>query len=54
MKIGKGIEFDLDGEEVVVLIGAPTEEEIESPVEAVDMSAIEVEKKGKVEDDEQK
>jgi large subunit ribosomal protein L25 len=50
LKIGKGVEIDLDAEEVVVLIGEPAPEEVEAPVAAVDMSAIEVEKKGKAEE----
>ncbi len=50
LKLGKGIEVETGAEEIVVIIGEPTEEE-ETPVAAVDMSAIEVEKKGKTEEE---
>ncbi len=42
-----GVEFITDADEVVALAQAPADEETESPV--LDMSAIEVEKKGKTE-----
>ncbi len=51
LKIGKGIEVETGAEEIVVIIGEPAEEE-ETPVAAVDMSAIAVEKKGKTEEEE--
>ncbi len=50
LKLGKGIEVETGAEEIVVIIGEPAEEE-ETPVAAVDMSAIEVEKKGKTEEE---
>jgi len=45
----KGVKIENDAEEVIALVQA-VEEEAEAPVEAVDMSAIEVEKKGKTEE----
>lgn len=45
----KGAKIENDPEDVVVLVQA-VEEEKEAPVEAVDMSAIEVEEKGKKEE----
>lgn len=50
LAIPKGVAVDTGAEEVVVVIGEPAEEE-EVPVEPVDMSAIEVEKKGKTEEE---
>lgn len=50
LKLAKGIEVETGAEETVVIIGEPAEEE-EIPVAAVDMSAIEVEKKGKTEEE---
>lgn len=50
IKVGKGVTIDTDGEEVVALLTLPVEE-AEAPVEAVDMAAIEVEKKGKTEEE---
>jgi len=47
IKFGEGVTPTLDATEVVVLVNAPKEEEEEAPVEEVDLSAIEVEKKGK-------
>lgn len=51
--IPKGITVENDPEDVVALVQAVTEEK-EEPVAAVDMSAIEVEKKGKTETEEVK
>lgn len=48
--IPKGITVGNDPEDIIVLVQA-VEEESEEPVAAVDMSAIEVEKKGKTEED---
>lgn len=47
--IPKNVKVENDGEEVVALVQAVAEE-VEAPVEAIDMSAIEVEKKGKTEE----
>lgn len=48
LKIPKNVTVENDGEEVVALVQA-VEEEAEVPVATIDMSAIAVEKKGKVE-----
>lgn len=48
--IGKGVEVETGADEMVVLVGEPVEEEVDVPV-AVDMDAIEVEKKGKTEEE---
>ena len=48
LKIPKNVTVENDGEDVVVLVQA-VEEEAEVPVATIDMSAIAVEKKGKVE-----
>ncbi len=48
LKLSKGIEVETGAEEIVVIVAEPAEEE-ETPVGAVDMSAIAVEKKGKTE-----
>ncbi len=45
-----GVTLVTDAEEVVALVQEPNEEVEEQPVEAVDISAIEVEKKGKKEE----
>ncbi len=46
--VPKGVTIENDPEDVIALVQA-VEEESEAPVEAVDMSAIEVQKKGKTE-----
>ncbi|MBX9906873.1 50S ribosomal protein L25 [Patescibacteria group bacterium] len=46
-----GVEFLADPDDVIVVVSA-VEEEVEAPVEAVDMAAIDVEKKGKKEEEE--
>lgn len=46
----EGVRTEDDPEDVVALIQA-VEEEVEAPVEAVDMAAVEVEKKGKTEEE---
>ncbi|MCK5027071.1 MAG: 50S ribosomal protein L25 [Candidatus Pacebacteria bacterium] len=51
IKLPKGVELKTDPEEVVVAMSEAVEEE-EIPAEDVDMSAIEVEKKGKQDDEE--
>lgn len=48
--VAKGVTIDTDSEEVVVLVGEPVEEELETEPAVVDMAAIEVEKKGKTEE----
>ncbi len=48
--IPKNVTVENDAEDVVALVQA-VQEEVEAPVEAIDMSAIEVEKKGKVEEE---
>ena len=50
IKLPKGVTMITDGEEVVVSIAHFVEEAEEAPV--LDLSAIEVEKKGKIEDEE--
>jgi large subunit ribosomal protein L25 len=50
--VPKGVKIENDLEDVIALVQA-VEEEAEAPVEAVDMSAIEVEKKGKTETEEE-
>jgi len=52
LKLPEGVSLVDDEDEVVVLVAAPKEEEEEEP-EAVDLSAIEVEKKGKEKNDEE-
>jgi large subunit ribosomal protein L25 len=54
LKLPKGVELDqsVNPEEVVVLVNPPKEEKEEEPT-SIDMSAIEVEKKGKKEEEEQ-
>jgi large subunit ribosomal protein L25 len=52
LKLPAGVEAMVAENEVVALAAAPKEEE-EAPVAAVDMSAIEVEKKGKKEEEEE-
>ncbi len=47
--VPKGVKIENDLEDVIALVQA-VEEEAEAPVEAVDMNAIEVEKKGKTEE----
>lgn len=42
-----GVEFNENPEEVIALVSSPREEEVEEETEAVDLSQIEVEKKGK-------
>jgi large subunit ribosomal protein L25 len=49
LTVGTGVVVETGAEEIAVIIGEPAEEE-EAPVAAVDMSAIEVEKKGKAEE----
>ncbi len=51
--IPAGVTLENDGEDVVALVQAVTEE-AEAPVAVVDMSAIPVEKKGKTETEEVK
>lgn len=50
LKIPAGVELKVDGDEVVAAITVAKEEE-EAPAEPVDLSAIEVEKKGKQEEE---
>ena len=50
LTIPKNVKVENDMEDVVALVQA-VEEEAEAPVEAIDMSAIEVEKKGKTEEE---
>lgn len=50
LKIPKGVTVKVDSEEVVALIQEVEEEVVEAPA-AVDMAAIEVEKKGKTEEE---
>jgi large subunit ribosomal protein L25 len=47
--IPAGVAVETGAEEIVVIVGEPAEEEV-APVAEVDMSAIEVEKKGKTEE----
>lgn len=47
LKLPEGVALDIDADEVIALVSAPREEEPEEVVEAVDLSSIEVEKKGK-------
>jgi len=51
IKLPEGVELITDPEEVVALVQAPREEEPDEAPEAVDMSSIEVEKKGKKEEE---
>jgi large subunit ribosomal protein L25 len=51
LKVAEGVKIDTDPEQVVVNVSLPREEEPEEPTEAVDMNAIEVEEKGKGEED---
>jgi large subunit ribosomal protein L25 len=51
IKLGKGVEAKVDGDEVVALIQEVQEEKEEAPI-AIDMDAIEVEQKGKGEEEE--
>ncbi len=51
LKAPAGVEFITDADEVVALAQAPAEEEVDAPV--LDMDAIEVEKKGKTETEEE-
>lgn len=53
LSIPKNVKVENDPEDVVALVQAVTEE-AEAPVAAIDMSAIEVEKKGKTETEEAK
>ena len=46
LKLPEGVALDIDPEEVIALVSAPREE-IEEETPAVDLSSIEVEKKGK-------
>lgn len=48
--VPSGVKIEADADDVVIIAGAPAEEEVE-PVAPVDMSAIEVEKKGKTEEE---
>lgn len=50
IKVAKGVEIDTPGDEVVLVVSLP-EEEVEVEPVALDMSAIEVEKKGKTEEE---
>ena len=50
LSIPKGVEVKVEPEQVVVLVQA-VEVEVEAPTEAPDMAAIEVEKKGKTEEE---
>ena len=52
LKLGVGVEAKDDLNDVVVSVTEAREEEVEAPVEAPDMASIEVEKKGKVLDEE--
>lgn len=52
LKLPAGVEAKLDGDEVVAAITVAKEEE-EAPAEPIDLSAIEVEKKGKKEEEEE-
>ncbi|MHB1316434.1 MAG: 50S ribosomal protein L25 [Minisyncoccota bacterium] len=47
-----GVSLACDGEEVVASVSAPKAEELDEPTVAPDLSAIEVEKKGKKDDEE--
>jgi large subunit ribosomal protein L25 len=51
LKIPAGVTVKVEGDEVVAVIQAPAEEDAEAPV--LDMSAIEVEQKGKAEGEEE-
>jgi len=48
LKLPEGVVLDIDPEEVIALVSAPREE-VEEEIPAVDLSSIEVEKKGKEE-----
>lgn len=49
----EGVVVTVDGEEAIALIAAEQEEELDEPVEAIDMDAVgDAEEKGKEEDDE--
>ncbi len=54
IKLPEGVELITDPEEVIISVKEGKAEETEEPVEAPDMSSIEVEKKGKEEDGEEK
>jgi len=49
LAIGRGIEVETGADEIVVVVGEPAEDEL-APGAPIDMAAIEVEKKGKVEE----
>lgn len=51
LKLPEGVELDENPEEIVALAEEPREEVEEAPAEEVDLSSIEVEKKGKQEED---
>ena len=51
LKIADDVTITLDGDSVVAAVSAAREEEPEEAVEAVDMDAVEVEEKGKVEEE---
>jgi len=51
LKLPNGVEPTLEPDDVVVSVSEAREEEPETPAEAPDMDSIEVEKKGKVEDE---
>lgn len=50
LTVARGVTIETGAEEIVVLVGEPAAEEPETVTEAVDMAAIEVEKKGKGEE----
>jgi len=47
LKVAEGVKIDTDGEQVIANVSAPREEEPETESTEIDMSAIEVEEKGK-------
>ncbi len=51
IKLPSGVELVADGEDVIVIV-SEVEEEVETPAEGPDMSQIDVEKKGKKEEEE--
>jgi len=53
LKVGKGVTIEADADDTVATVSPLREEVEEEPVEAPDMSAIEVEKKGKAETEEE-